>query len=146
MKRRDALQKLMIGTGTIFILPAAFVSCETEPVQEDPGNGGNGGNNGGNPLEINLDDSKYTILNSTGGFVIVSNIIVANLGSGNFVALSSLCTHQNCDITFDAGSNNFPCPCHGSLFSSQGAVIEGPAKTPLKKYTVTRTDNILSIT
>ena len=142
MKRRNALQKIAIGTGTFFILPSALISCEKDP---EP-NGG--GNNGGNDIEVNMDDAKYEGLKTAGGFVVVtaSEIIVANVGDDAFVALSSVCTHQGCTVGFNSGDNTFPCPCHGSIYNSGGAVINGPAPTALKKYIVNRTGNILVIT
>ena len=37
-------------------------------------------------------------------------------------AMSKLCTHQTCLL-----NNNLECPCHGSVFSSNGNVLKGPA-------------------
>jgi cytochrome b6-f complex iron-sulfur subunit len=70
---------------------------------------------------------------------------VINIGDGNFIALSSVCTHQGCGVVYDSSSNNLPCNCHGSLFSTTGSVLRGPATRPLKEYAVTREGNILTI-
>ena len=46
------------------------------------------------------------------------------------VALSSYCTHRKCKL--EAESNrSFGCPCHGSTFTPDGKVTEGPAKRDL---------------
>lgn len=51
----------------------------------------------------------------------------------------------------DAGDFNntdngkLPCPCHGSVYSISGSVLEGPAPAPLKKYNITREGDILTI-
>ncbi len=50
---------------------------------------------------------------------------------GTLVAYSMLCTHVCCEVTYEASSNIFYCPCHGSEFDSNGQVIVGPAGTPL---------------
>jgi cytochrome b6-f complex iron-sulfur subunit len=139
MKRRKALEKIVIGTGTFFILPTTIMSCEKEP--EPDGNGGNGGND----VQINMDEAKYSGLLVAGGFVVEGDIIIANTGNDTFIALSSVCTHQGCTISYDSGNNNFPCPCHGSVYNTSGAVAVGPATTAVKKYNVTRNGNVLTI-
>ena len=69
------------------------------------------------------------------------NVIVAHLdagtGANSYVCLSSVCTHQSCTVKYQAGSNNFACPCHGSAFSSTGSVLNGPASLPLHAFTTT---------
>jgi len=143
MKRRDALQKMMIGTGTMILIPASFISCSEDPGDMDNLPGGNG--SGTKTLEINLDDAANSALKTEGGHKIINGIIIANTGGDQFVALASICTHQGCEVMFDNSDNSFPCPCHGSLFSSTGSVLQGPATRPLKKYTISKTDNILTI-
>ncbi len=39
------------------------------------------------------------------------------------------CTHSGCELTADPGG--FDCPCHGSRFGPDGAVVGGPALRPL---------------
>lgn len=46
-------------------------------------------------------------------------------------AISSICTHFGCTVQWDAESNKFNCPCHGSQYDAQGRVVRGPAKRPL---------------
>ncbi|MGH7618675.1 MAG: ubiquinol-cytochrome c reductase iron-sulfur subunit [Gemmatimonadaceae bacterium] len=41
-----------------------------------------------------------------------------------FQGFSRVCTHQGC-LT-DVTDNRFQCPCHGSIFASDGSVIRGP--------------------
>jgi glycine/D-amino acid oxidase-like deaminating enzyme/nitrite reductase/ring-hydroxylating ferredoxin subunit len=48
-------------------------------------------------------------------------------------ALSATCTHQGCQVAFNAVERSWDCPCHGSRFDIDGAVLDGPAMKPLEK-------------
>ena len=50
------------------------------------------------------------------------------------VAYNPACTHLGCAYHWDAGSAEFECPCHGSVFSIDGKVTAGPAPRPLDRY------------
>ena len=99
----------------------------------------------GDEITIDLDAAEFSALKSAGGSVKTQGIIVANTGNDEFVALSSICTHAGCTINYNHSNTNFPCPCHGSVFSVQGSVVQGPATVPVRKYDVTRENNILTI-
>ena len=77
--------------------------------------------------------------------MIVQNIIVANTGNDNFIALSSICTHQGCTVGYDPGAANIKCPCRWSVSATTGLVINGPAPLALQTYAVSEADNILTI-
>src|SRR4051794_26575446 len=40
--------------------------------------------------------------------------------TGGLFAMSAVCTHQGCEVDFRAGSEDFLCPCHGSMFAYDG--------------------------
>jgi Rieske Fe-S protein len=52
---------------------------------------------------------------------------------GQLHAVSLRCTHLGCLLRFNAAERSWDCPCHGSRFDVDGAVLEGPAVKPLEK-------------
>jgi cytochrome b6-f complex iron-sulfur subunit len=60
-------------------------------------------------------------------------LIVRDPANANSViAVDSTCTHSGCPVEWAA--TEFVCNCHGSKFSAQGAVTNGPAAKPLTPY------------
>ena len=49
--------------------------------------------------------------------------------AGGVFAISRVCTHLGCLVKSEA--DGFHCPCHGSRFAADGAVIKGPAPKAL---------------
>lgn len=62
--------------------------------------------------------------------------VLVHLESGDFVAYSAVCTHQQCTVAYQDGQ--LACPCHGSLFdpANGGEVVQGPAQQPLPEIPV----------
>ena len=55
---------------------------------------------------------------------------------GGVYAVSRVCTHLGCLVNSQAGG--FQCPCHGSRFAPDGAVLKGPAPQNLPWLEVSR--------
>ena len=139
MTRRDLIQKVILGTTSLIILPEAFTSCSKD--NTNPG----GGNGGGTDITLDLTVAANVALNTAGGSVISKGVIIANTGNNVFVAIDSVCTHMGCTIGYSLAANNFPCPCHGSIYSTTGAVLNGPATIGLQSYPVSKSGNILTV-
>ena len=77
------------------------------------------------------------------GAVINGNIIVIKTSTG-YEALSLICTHQGCIVSYTG--HGFVCPCHGGTFNITGGVTGGPPPSALTKYTVVKNGTVLTIT
>jgi cytochrome b6-f complex iron-sulfur subunit len=56
---------------------------------------------------------------------------------GGFLALYTRCTHLGCTAGWHEQQQRFVCPCHGSEFRRDGAVLKPPAPRPLDRLAVT---------
>jgi glycine/D-amino acid oxidase-like deaminating enzyme/nitrite reductase/ring-hydroxylating ferredoxin subunit len=50
---------------------------------------------------------------------------------GRVHAVSLVCTHLGCHVTWNPAERSWDCPCHGSRFDVDGGVLNGPAVRPL---------------
>ncbi|HEX8530663.1 MAG TPA: Rieske (2Fe-2S) protein [Cytophagales bacterium] len=132
MTRAEFIRSLGLTSGAlmaVYCLGGLTACTKEEPKPAAPDN---------NKLDLSLDlnDSKYSKLKTNGEFVVVTGqpIIVARKADGNFVAVSKDCTHQGGQLSYQAANDRFNCPLHGSNFSTSGAVVNGPATSPLKQY------------
>jgi Rieske Fe-S protein len=60
-----------------------------------------------------------------------AKVVVTQPTSGQYKAFSAICTHVGC-IMSQVANGTIDCPCHGSEFKiTNGAVVAGPAPSPL---------------
>jgi len=52
---------------------------------------------------------------------------------GEIHAVSARCTHLGCIVSWNPAERSWDCPCHGSRFSMDGEVFQGPAVRDLEK-------------
>ena len=144
MERKDFISLLGLGAGSVIITSClgACVKSETGTPNPNPGPGAGPGK-----LDFTLDVSTNSeILNK--GWTIQSGVIIAKNGA-NYLALSAACTHAGSQMTYEPGSNTFPCSLqgagHGSAFDASGVKLRGPATGNLKKYNTDLTGNSLRV-
>jgi cytochrome b6-f complex iron-sulfur subunit len=116
ISRRDALAKLAGGSVAIAAIAALLIFLRI-------------------PIPASLRERTIMRLGSADRFPFNSftfvpdkNIFIYRSREG-FKALSALCPHLGCVVT--SSGQGFRCPCHGSTFDAQGAVLHGPAPKPL---------------
>lgn len=65
--------------------------------------------------------------------------LVFKTASGKSGAVSAKCTHLGCTVAWSGDAKTpLHCPCHNSNFALDGQVLSGPAKAPLKHYSVSQ--------
>ena len=136
-----------------FVSVASLIEgCGGSPTS--PSGGGNApqlatinANASGGVITLTIDGSSP--LNNVGSAAFVQGtsgkFLVTQVSQGTFRALTAICTHEGCDVTgFQSGT--FVCPCHGSEYSTSGAVTRGPATRSLQQFSTQFTNNVLTIT
>ncbi len=85
---------------------------------------------------VTLKLAEHPELQQVGGFKIVEvafgSVAVLVTGTAAFQILSLNCTHAGCTVEWQG--TQFECPCHFSVFSKSGCVLNGPAQLPLWQY------------
>ncbi len=132
MDRRQALRRL--GTGLLGLcgcagLPTYLATLEagTIELRRDEVESGFGA---GNAVRIRASGLE-------------EEIALLRLGDGSLRALGTTCTHLGCQVR--PGGEFLVCPCHGSTFDRQGAVVRGPAQRPLTSYPVAVSEDRITI-
>jgi cytochrome b6-f complex iron-sulfur subunit len=83
-----------------------------------------------------------------GKVVSVNNkpVIVVNTAPAGLKAFSAICTHLGCIVEWDTGRRIIVCPCHDARFNPvNGAVLSGPAPSPLREFKLTVKDDAVYI-
>jgi len=135
MERKEFL-KLTLGMAGVTMVPAAIVASCTKSTNYAPTNVN---------FTLDLTAAANAALNASGGSVIQNNVIVIRTGATTFSALSILCTHQGCTLSFVSATSEMVCPCHGGTFDINGNVVSGPPPSALTKYTTSLSGHILTV-
>jgi glycine/D-amino acid oxidase-like deaminating enzyme/nitrite reductase/ring-hydroxylating ferredoxin subunit len=88
---------------------------------------------------LDVDDRPVHALQPGEGAVFASDegkVAVCRDRQGTIHACSAVCTHLGCDVAWNRAEQTWDCPCHGSRFSPDGAVLNGPAVSDLRRVPV----------
>jgi len=61
-------------------------------------------------------------------------LVVRNSQNNTLLAVNPTCSHDGCTVKWSQGDSKYICPCHSAEFNTQGQVLKGPPKKPLKPY------------
>ncbi|MEO6712987.1 MAG: FAD-dependent oxidoreductase, partial [Mycobacteriales bacterium] len=92
----------------------------------------------GDRLKTSYTDSLDDVAVGEGAIVRIDGekVAVHRDDEGELHAVSAVCTHLGCIVAFNNAEKSWDCPCHGSRFDADGAVVQGPANTPLTPRTL----------
>jgi glycine/D-amino acid oxidase-like deaminating enzyme/nitrite reductase/ring-hydroxylating ferredoxin subunit len=83
---------------------------------------------------LGRDSHDITELDRGSGQIVDVNgekLAVSREREGALQAVSAVCTHLGCIVSWNDAEHSWDCPCHGSRFSPAGALLHGPATNPL---------------
>ncbi|MCH9641220.1 MAG: Rieske (2Fe-2S) protein [Actinomycetia bacterium] len=123
-------RKTVIAGAGVGVAAVALSACSS--------GGGSGSGEGAAP-EVLATTADVPV----GSGVIVGDVVVTQPVAGDFKGFSAVCTHTGCLIN-EVADGTINCPCHGSKFSLEGEVLNGPATRPLNTEAITvQGDSIL---
>jgi cytochrome b6-f complex iron-sulfur subunit len=162
MKRRSFLTYFGLGWLAAF-LPALIAACTPgNQKTQSPATNSDSANNASETE--NAEGSNGEESTNENGFQVVGTlatletegqltttidektiIVVRNPDNAEELFASNVtCPHRQCDVEWQTEAKQFSCPCHGSEFAFDGAVLEGPAREPLTTYeTKVEGENVL---
>jgi menaquinol-cytochrome c reductase iron-sulfur subunit len=73
------------------------------------------------------------------------NVWAVKDASDTVTVFSPVCTHLGCQVAWNADAQRFVCPCHNSIFTTDGKVVSGPAPRPLDTLPTKVKDGTLSV-
>ena len=118
------------STGTTAGAPPATTGAGSAP----PSASGGGGSTAGAQGSALATTSEIPV--GSGKIFTSEKVVVTQPNSGDFKAFSAVCTHMGCLVS-TISNGTIDCPCHGSQYSiSTGAVVGGPAPSPLPAQTI----------
>lgn len=137
MDRKEFIS--LVGGGTIAAFLVTCAGCSK---------GSNGGSIGGPSsidFTIDLSSSANSALLTKGGYLAQQGVLVARATTGAYIAVQQSCTHQNYPLIYEGSNDVFYCNNHGSAFSENGIVLNGPANRNLTVYKTTLTGTSLRV-
>jgi Rieske Fe-S protein len=148
---QESRRAVLLGAGLAGV--GVLAGCSTAPVPYDaneegqaqgeeappssaPATGGQSADAGGGAAMGTLLGLVTDIPVGGGTIFTAEKVVVTQPVKGEFKAFSAVCTHVGC-LCNRVANGTIDCPCHGSEFKiSDGAVVTGPAPSPLPVRTI----------
>ncbi len=124
--RREAIVAL---AGAAVVAAAACMGCNHSadgqaPVGGGPAPSAAGGNVLGSISQLKASKTPTSV-------TVTGQQAFVDFSGGTPTVISALCPHKGCAVAFNSSSNQFICPCHGSVFARNGSLVSGVARGPL---------------
>ena len=95
-----------------------------------------------NPVNIPiLTSSRDAYLNET----VMHNVWIVRKSSDTITAFSPICPHLGCSYNWNSSTQQFKCPCHGSVFNIDGKLLSGPAPRGLDTLPIKIEDDVIYV-
>jgi cytochrome b6-f complex iron-sulfur subunit len=140
MKRGAFLKSLGISAGAVMATwcMGSLTSCMNADMPA-PGDGIV-------DFTLDLDAAENKALLTNGGWLIKNSIVIARTNSGDYVAVTQVCSHEGRkQVTYRASKNDFYCTAHGATYSVTGKGTNSDGSRGLTSYTTQLDNNILRV-
>jgi Rieske Fe-S protein len=94
---------------------------------------------------ISREEKSYPIPVADGVQIDKDNDVIISRAQGKVFAFNLACPHQNTAIRWDGGKTRFQCPKHKSIYTPEGAFVEGRATRGLDRFAVRRDGNSIVV-
>lgn len=134
MKRKEFLAT--IGVGAAFALTSTCLGgCSKDKVEPS----------GDVNFDIDLTNSAFSALKEPSGFVIHEGVVIARSISGEYLAATVICSHENLQqVTFNTQDEWF-CTAHGARFDKEGKGLNSNGSKGLTVYNTEKSGDILRV-
>lgn len=115
--------------------PASKPAADAKAFEPGPQKDGSTVFDPANPPKVELQTKE----SPNGTFVKVGSdtvLVAQSQDKKQWYAVSAICTHKACAVSYKDADKCFRCPCHGSTFGLDGKVTKKPATADLAAYTV----------
>jgi Rieske Fe-S protein len=133
---QESRRVVLMGAGLAGV--GILAGCSTAAVPYDANEEGQAPGTEAEPSEAGTLLAMTTDIPVGGGMIFTDEkIVVTQPVEGEFKAFSAVCTHVGC-LCNKVANGTIDCPCHGSEFKiTNGAVVAGPAPSPLPARAIT---------
>lgn len=134
----DGVQELRVPRKTVLagagvgLAAAAVAACSGNSDSSGSGSAGSSAPESSKPAGEALATTAEV---PVGSGVIVGEVVLTQPAAGDYKGFSAVCTHTGCLLN-EVADGTINCPCHGSKFSLDGAVTNGPASRPLEPVAI----------
>lgn len=136
--RRAVLHGLAVTAASVLVGCASDGATDTGPEGGDGGGSSAIGSTCGAHLCLDLGDPRNAALTQVDGALVIAaprdSILLVRSSATVVQAVSDICTHAGCGVRYDRVDKVLTCPCHGSKYTLNGMVIQGPSTRPLARY------------